>query len=292
MSLRARSRIDIYNTAGAFTWNKYLGAKMVIVRLIGGGASGQGQVSVATTATNTQNSGGGGAGGYSEFIFSAAMLGLTENVIVGAGGAALAASAVTNAVVVPGNPGGNSSFGGWIVARGGLGNLNSGRSWLANTNSGTTGNTYNPNSGNSSSTVNNPSLFMGSGGGASQSQTATVLTGVGVGSDGNPISITTPTVGGNLAPGIFTPLAGGIGGTRPGNATRNGTNGNSFGVNSIIGGTGGGAGVSTQDGVAGGNGGNGGFPGGGGGGAGFGVGAASGASGAGAAGIVIVETIF
>lgn len=293
MSLNPSSVTDVF-LVGTTNWIKRPGAKKVKVQIIGGGASGAGQVTVALAATNTQNCFGGGPGGYCEFEFHADMLGNTESVVVGAGGAALAASAVANPNQVPGNPGGNTSFGGWMVARGGLGNASPGRSWLANTNSGTTGNTYNGNSGNSSPGANNPSLFQGSGGGASQSQTGGVLSVVGVGSDGNAIQVTTPAVGGNLVPGMFTPVLGGIGGTRPGNAGRNGLPGFSFGVNSVIGGSGGGAGVSTQDGVAGGNGGAGGFPGGGGGAAGFAVGAAilSGASGKGGDGTAVVTTYF
>ena len=292
MSLKPSCVVDVF-PAGAYTWHKRAGAKKVRVQLIGAGASGQGQVVAASSAENTQALNGGGAGGYAEFDFHADQLGATETGTVGAGGAALAASNAHNLTSVNGNPGGNTNFGNWMVARGGLGTGIPGRSWLANTNSGTTGNTYNPNAGNALPGTNNPSLFLTSGGGAGQSQTGGVLSPVGVGSDGNAVQVTTPTVGGNLAPGAFGTINGGLGGTRPGNAGRDGLPGQSQ-TNGLMGSTGGGAGVSTQDGVAGGNGGAGGFPGGGGGAAGFGVGAGvfSGASGKGGDGIAVVTTYF
>jgi len=293
MSLNPSTIVDVF-PVGSTLWKKRAGAKKVKVQLVGAGASGQGQINAANAAENTGALFGGGPGGYAEFEFAADMLGATETVIVGAGGASLPASSAHNLVAVAGNPGGNTSFGDWMVARGGKGDANQGRSFLANTNSGTTGNTYQGGSGNSSPAAQNPALFMGGGGGAGQTQTGGALQALGVGSDGNPIQTTTPTLPGNLVPGRFNPALGGLGGGRPGNATRNGQAGLSFGASSVIAGTGGGGGQTTQDGVAGGDGGDGGFPGGGGGAAGFGVGVGvpSGKSGKGGDGIAIVTTYF
>ena len=91
------------------TWTKPTNLKMVRVELWGGGGSGG---SVASTG----DAGGGGGGAYNSIIIPASILGSTETVTVGNGGALVNLN--------DGNAGGTSSFGSWVSAFGGGGGAN------------------------------------------------------------------------------------------------------------------------------------------------------------------------
>lgn len=81
------------------------------IYVIGQGAGGAGGGGVATAAGQLGIGGGGGAGGYSEALITSGFVG--ASVVVGAGGVGVVGAA--------GNPGGNSSFGGFIQVAGGGG---------------------------------------------------------------------------------------------------------------------------------------------------------------------------
>lgn len=103
-------KIDIFDANGV--WTKPEGATYIIVELWGGGASG------GSTNNNSQALGGGG-GEYLRVEIPAYLLGATENVVVGQGGASVTGSN-------PGNNGGDSTFGTSIIfatANGGTANL-------------------------------------------------------------------------------------------------------------------------------------------------------------------------
>lgn len=93
------------------TWTNPAGCKYVIVEVQGGGGGGGG------CSSDNGGSGGGGGGGYSRKLISAASLGSTETVTVGAAGAAGGATG-TN-----GGAGGTSSFGSHCSATGGSGGI-------------------------------------------------------------------------------------------------------------------------------------------------------------------------
>jgi hypothetical protein len=80
------AQIQIFNTAGTFSWTKPANAKQVVIELVsggnGGGAGGKG-----TAGTGIFGGSGGGAGGYSRTALSAAELTeATYTVVVGTGG--------------------------------------------------------------------------------------------------------------------------------------------------------------------------------------------------------------
>ena len=278
----AQAQVDVYATAGTFTWTKPTGAKAVHVALLsGGGGGGSGR----KTPSGTAGAGGGGGmgGGYSERILQADICGASQTVTVGAGGTGGAAITTNPVGGTNGNPGvvgGSSSFGTLVAAFGGQpgagGTITSG--------------------GGGAASNSTRAMFPGSTGGA-----GALAGGASGGTSGN--SATGGGGGGGVA---ATPAAanGGTGGTSgyflaggqavlgiaPGG--NGGTNVN-VAANQAAGGGGGGGGASSITGNAG-NGGAGGFYGGGGGGGGaalLDVGN-SGAGGAGAAGIVVVTTYF
>lgn len=100
-------------TAGVVPFVKanYPGLTRIRVRAIGGGGGGAGADAGAGEAVARA---GGSGGGYSESVLDAAALGASENVSVGLGGA----GGVGND---NGEDGGDSSFGGFVLARGGRG---------------------------------------------------------------------------------------------------------------------------------------------------------------------------
>lgn len=93
------------------TWTKDPNASFVKVALIAGGASGSGDDSSAG------RTGGGGGGAYAERVFLASELTASVAVTVGAGGAGVTYTGGDPGVT--GNHGGSSSFGAYLVARGG-----------------------------------------------------------------------------------------------------------------------------------------------------------------------------
>jgi len=103
----------VFATPGVATFTKanFPGLTRIRVRAIGGGGGGAG----ADAAAGEQVArAGGSGGGYSESVLDAAALGANETITVGSGGN----GGVGNDT---GDNGGDSSFGGFVMARGGLG---------------------------------------------------------------------------------------------------------------------------------------------------------------------------
>jgi phage-related tail fiber protein len=94
------------------------GMKKVRIRIAGGGG-GSGGAS-ATTAGQTSASGGGAAGSYAEALLTAADIGMSQPVIIGAGGAGGTASGTTG---TGGGTGGATSVGALLSAPGGFGSI-------------------------------------------------------------------------------------------------------------------------------------------------------------------------
>ena len=277
----AQAQVDVYSTAGTFTWTKPANAKLVnVVVISGGGGGGSGRK--AGVGSQASGGGGGGGGSYSARDITASILGSTETVVVGIGGPGGASVTANSANGAAGGVGGNSSFGTWIQVTGG------GGAGAATTTSGPAG-----------AGSNSRAMFQGGNGSAGGAGAGT-LTG---GSNVN-VSSAGGGAGGGLPAAATVGFTGSAGGTALGSWFSGGTaNGGSIGGNGAsapsvtvgfaASGSAGGGGGSSVTGNAG-NGGNGGLYGG----AGGGGGAAldnvgnSGAGGNGAQGIVIVTTYF
>ncbi len=275
------AQVDVYSTAGTFTWTKPANAKLVnIVVISGGGGGGSGRK--AGVGSQASGGGGGGGGSYSLRDIAASILGSTETVVVGSGGTGGASVTANSTNGTIGVAGGNSSFGAWIQVTGGGG-------------AGTATTANGPAGAGSSARA----MFQGGNGSAGGAGAGT-LTG---GSNVN-ISGAGGGAGGGLPAAATVGFTGSAGGTCLGSWFSGGTaNGGAIGGNGAsapnvaagfaASGSAGGGGGSSVTGNAG-NGGNGGLYGG----AGGGGGAAldnvgnSGAGGNGANGIVIVTTYF
>jgi hypothetical protein len=94
----------------AQTYTPTTGMKYCIVECVGGGGAGG-----SSNATSGSGAGGGGSGGYSRILLTAAQVGTSQIITIGAAG-----PANTNPATTGGN-GGATSFGTLCVANGGLG---------------------------------------------------------------------------------------------------------------------------------------------------------------------------
>lgn len=256
----AKPSAHVFTSSGS--WEIPVGAKIVNVVCVGAGGGGGGG---ARNATSRGGGVGGAGGGVSEFMFRASDLGgagTSISLTVGAAGAAGAATASGTTYLAgnAGSAGGNTSFGSYLVAKGGGGGAGGNATQPANSASGE-GMWYGNYGSDISSTVSNTS-----GGGAGGSGSGGAAT---FGSGGLPTSV-------NLTAATTASAAG------PANTFYNGAGG---------GGAGGSSSTTTPT-----TAGAGGFPGGGGGGGGEGSTAggtgAGGAAGAGAAGMVAITVWY
>ena len=166
-------------------WQKRRYAKNVYLVGIGGGAGGGGG---RTGAAGTARSGGGGGSGagWSDRLIDASLLGDTEPVFIGAGGAGGISRTTDTTSGAPGASGGNTTFGSIFVAGGGLA---AGFATTSNLNSvsGGTGSVIGGSSGGTSVTANGgtppPPLGIapGGGGGGGSISTGNVALNAGLG---------------------------------------------------------------------------------------------------------------
>lgn len=268
----ASADIQTFSTPGSNTWTKPSGAKSVEVFLFGGGGGGGSGRRESGVATTAYGGGGGAGGGYGYKKFTAASLGSTETVTVGAGGAGGTAQSTNSTNGNAGTAGGASSFGTTVLVKATGGANGTGGTGAGSSNGGT------GSQGNGDISVVGGDAGSGSGSNGSQgTDTALVFAPRGGGGGGR-------GDGNGGAGGAFITnyvLAGGTAGAAGGSP--------SSGL--IIGGTGGGGSNGSAAGTSS-AGGAGGSPGGGGGGSGGSGGTGSGAGGAGADGRVIVITYF
>jgi hypothetical protein len=110
--------VDIFLASG--TWTKSTATTEVSIVCIGGGGGGGSGRRGAAGTVRGGGAGGGGAG-YSARIMQSTLLGATETVVVGTGGAGGAAVLVDNTNGNPGINGLPSSFGDWLRATAGSG---------------------------------------------------------------------------------------------------------------------------------------------------------------------------
>jgi hypothetical protein len=113
-----RPSIDVQTFTADGTWTKPDGARIVFVRVVGGGG---GAGSGGVRALNNVNRGGGsGEGGFiSERTYLASDLGSTESVVVGQGGLGGSAVGTAPSAGNGGTNGGTSNFAGVLSAQGG-----------------------------------------------------------------------------------------------------------------------------------------------------------------------------
>ena len=103
-----RHKTTVLTSSGTFT--RDADCMFASVRIVGGGAAGGG---TPVTSTSGAAAGGGGAGQYAEGWFTAAQIGTSQTVTIGAGGTGVSAA--------QGNNGGTTSFGALMTAFGGTG---------------------------------------------------------------------------------------------------------------------------------------------------------------------------
>lgn len=256
-----KTDVQTFTAIGANTWTKPAGAKTVSIYLQpsgGGGGSGRnGQSGVAANGGTH----GGPATPKALLHFSAALLGATENVTLGARGIGGAAQGTFSTDGLPGTAGGTCSFGSLITAAGGVAGL------------GGRDGTNQVSGGSSVAGFHGPNALpaqtgqLGSNAGTAGIAPPASCTDLipGLGSNGS--GVTAAGVSANAHPSGGTGWGAGMaGGIAPGGAGNNGTTPLSLPAwaASGIGGSGG-AGNPAGNGGAGGNGGNYGAPGGGGG---------------------------
>lgn len=105
--------MQTFTSGGTYTPTS--GMKYCIIEILGGGGGGGG--AVATGGANESVGSGGGAGEYARGVFSAATVGGSQIITIGAAGAANSGAS--------GGNGGNSSVGALITANGGSGGVSS-----------------------------------------------------------------------------------------------------------------------------------------------------------------------
>lgn len=114
LAMRAFSVVTQVFTSASSTYTPTTGMLYCVAECVGGGGGGGG----STGGVNTQSvGGGGGGGGYSRKTISAASIGASQTITVGAAGAAGSSPGGT------GGTGGTSSVGAIITATGGAGGV-------------------------------------------------------------------------------------------------------------------------------------------------------------------------
>jgi len=104
------TNVALTTFSGTGTFTKNSSDLAYIVQVWGGGGSGS-----SSTAVSNRGAAGGGGGAYNEAFLYASGLPSTISIVIGAGGLPVSGSAT------PGNTGGTSSFGNYVLAYGGGG---------------------------------------------------------------------------------------------------------------------------------------------------------------------------
>lgn len=182
---------QLYTTSQTISKSTFGTATYVLVELWGGGGSGS---AVVSTTTGTYERAGGEGGEYVQVLLRVASLAASEPLVIGSGGAAVVSTSNT---LVPGNPGGDTSFAG-VVAPGGLGapvtNDGPSKVWLAGKNGGDGGGTTPSAKTTTARLVSGPggsSVNGGGGGGGSTPAYNTPGTSTGGGNGGAGLTSTT-----------------------------------------------------------------------------------------------------
>lgn len=133
------------------TYTPTVGMQYCDVEILGGGGGG------GSAAPIWGSGSGGGAGGYTKKVFTAAAIGASQAVTIGAGGAGATLS------VTPGGTGGTTTFGALLTATGGVGGTGSSSNSSAQGGSGGTGSGGDVNTAGSPGHFSMPMINLGSG---------------------------------------------------------------------------------------------------------------------------------
>lgn len=104
--------IQIFTADGTYTPTS--GMTFIEVEMCGGGGQAGGAKATTTGSTNSSAGGAGGGGGYLKFIATAAQVGTSQAITIGAGGS-------TSGIGAVGQEGGNTVFGSLATCNGGTG---------------------------------------------------------------------------------------------------------------------------------------------------------------------------
>lgn len=130
LAMRALSVVtQVFTSSGTYTPTS--GMLYCVAECVGGGGGGGG--TAATSGSTVAGAGGGGGGGYSRKTFSAATIGASQTVTIGAAGTAGSAGANN------GGTGGTTSLGALLSAAGGVGGLGAAASSSSSTGNGGAG---------------------------------------------------------------------------------------------------------------------------------------------------------
>jgi hypothetical protein len=215
--------VVVFASAGATTYTPTPGLSKVDVFLVGGGgAGGGGALQAASTAVSGGAAGGGGGAAWG--VFSAAQIGASQTLTVGAGGTAGAAATTSSTAGGTGGVGGTTSFGALLLAYGGGGGAGGQLAIASGGGQGGNASYAAGASGSGASGGNNGSGVSTGGGGGYGSPSLTY--GVGAPGSGAPAS------GGSnsSAVALWAPGAGGSGG---GVSAANAFSGGSIGGDSV-----------------------------------------------------------
>jgi hypothetical protein len=205
---------QVFSTAGNFTYVPTTGMASCVIECVGGGAGGN---SVQGGASLLFLGPGGGSGGYSRKYATAAQIGSSQPVTVGAAGLGATTGGGTQGTSVSGTNGGDTSVGTLCIAKGGLGAGNVFTPGGAGAPIGTGDFTCGGAPGESGSSLGSQasvinggaggsSIFGGGARGPGQTSTSTIggyaATSYGSGGGGGFAGIAAVGVGGNGSPGI------------------------------------------------------------------------------------------
>lgn len=168
-------------TVGASTYAPVPGMSFIDVEAVGGGGAGGGAVN--PTAGNVALGAPGSSGSYGRSIYTAAQVGASQAITVGAGGVGFNGAA--------GGNGGTTSLGSLLVCPGGGGGLSSGAGGVA------TPSLLGGTAGTSATTGSNINACIGTAGGPSISMAATTVGSYGGAGGGNPLAAPTSFAGAN-----------------------------------------------------------------------------------------------
>lgn len=115
LAMRALS-VVVRTFTSSTTYTPTTGMLHCVVEILGGGGAGGG--CAASSASNIASAGAGGAGEYARGVFTAATIGASQTVTIGAGGTGVSGNN-------PGNTGGTTSLGALMTALGGAGGTGS-----------------------------------------------------------------------------------------------------------------------------------------------------------------------
>ena len=198
---------QVFTASGTYTPTP--GMKIATVYAFGaGGAGGSGARNAAGNATGGGS--GGGGGGLAQAWFSAAQIGASQAVTIGAHGVGGAAQTTNGTAGISGTAGGATALGSILVAGGGGGGQ--GGALAANSGGGGAGSTFGSGTSGAGGIGGSGSSGQGNGGSGVGGGTSAGIVGAGAGGAGSPAAGTAGLFGGYSVPLFGGGTGGGSGG--------------------------------------------------------------------------------